>query len=93
MWNRAMLEVERTLTGHTNSVAALVSAGEWLISGSDDNGIRVWDVATGRCEGTLEGHKGNVQCLAVSGDRLVSGSRDRTVKVWRMAGAVSTWQC
>ena len=65
----------------------------WLISGSDDHGIRVWDVATGRCEGTLAGHRETVSCLAVSGDRLVSGSYDRMVRVWRMEGAVSTWRC
>ncbi len=53
------------------------------MSGSDDHGIRVWDVATGRCKGTLDGHTGDVRCLAVSGDRLVSGSGDKTAKVWR----------
>ncbi len=93
VWNRATLEVERILTGHTDAVQALVSVEGWLISGSDDCGIRVWDVATGRCEGTLEGHTGDVRCLAVSGDRLVSGSGDRTAKVWRMEGAVSAWRC
>jgi hypothetical protein len=93
VWNRATLEVERTLSGHTDVVWALVSVDGWLISGSDDRSIRVWDVATGRCEGTLEGHTGRVGCLAVSGNRLVSGSGDGTAKVWRMEGSVSTWRC
>jgi hypothetical protein len=93
VWNRATLEVERTLAGHTADVWALVSVEGWLISGSDDCAIRVWDVATGRCEGTLEGHTGRVRCLAVSGNRLVSGSWDGTAKVWRMEGAVSMWRC
>jgi WD40 repeat protein len=93
VWNRATLEVERTLTGHTGVVWALVSVEARLISGSKDKGIRVWDVATGRCEGTLAGHTGGVSCLAVSGNRLVSGSVNKAVKVWRMEGAVSTWRC
>jgi WD40 repeat protein len=93
VWNRATLEVERTLTGHTGAVLALVPVEGWLISGSDDHGIRVWDVGTGRCEATLEGHTDKVRCLAVSGDRLVSGSWDGTAKVWRMEGAVSAWRC
>jgi WD40 repeat protein len=93
VWNRATLEVERTLTGHTGAVRALVSVEGWLISGSDDHGIRVWNVATGRCIGTLAGHTGTVRCLAVSGDRLVSGSFDKAIKVWRMEGTVSTWRC
>jgi WD40 repeat protein len=93
VWNRATLEVERTLTGHTASVWALVSVEGWLISGSNDRGIRVWDVATGSCERTLEGHTDEVRCLAVGGNRLVSGSWDGTAKVWRMEGAVSAWRC
>jgi hypothetical protein len=93
VWNRATLEVERTLVGHTDVVWALVSVEGWLISGSDDRAIRVWDVATGRCEGTLDGHTDRVACLAVSGNRLVSGSWDGTAEVWRMEGAVSTWRC
>jgi hypothetical protein len=93
VWNRATLEVERTLAGHTSPVWALVSAEGWLISGSDDSSIRVWDVAMGRCEGMLEDHTDKVRCLAVSGNRLVSGCVDGTAKVWRMEGAVSTWRC
>ena len=64
VWSRATLEVERTLTGHTQKVWALVAAGERLISGSSDRGIRVWDVGTGRCEATLDGHTERVRCLA-----------------------------
>jgi WD40 repeat protein len=95
-WNKATMEVERTLTGHTGhtgTVWAMVSVEGWLISCSDDLGIRVWDVATGHCQGTLEGHTGHVSCLAVSGDRLVSGSWDRTAKAWRMEVAESAWRC
>ncbi len=33
VWNRATLEVERTLTGHTDAVITLVSVEGWLISG------------------------------------------------------------
>jgi hypothetical protein len=93
VWNRATLEVERTLTGHTGAVRTLLSVKGWLISGSDDCVLRVWDVAKGRCEGTLTGHTGALQCLAVSGGRLVSGGVDKTARVWRMEGAVSTWRC
>ncbi len=93
VWNRATLEVERTLTGHTDGVMALASVGGRLVSGSSDHGIRVWDVATGRCEGTLAGHTDEVRCLAVSGDRLVSGSWDGTARVWRMDGPVPAWRC
>ena len=93
VWNRSTLELERSLTGHTDIVWVLLCAGGRLISGSDDCGIRVWDAATGRCEGALEGHTDRVTSLAASGSRLVSGSWDESVMVWRMEGEAGSWQC
>ena len=58
VWSRSTLELERTLTGHTDSVNALLFVGGRLISGSDDRDIRVWDVTAWRCEGVLEGDTG-----------------------------------
>ena len=29
-----------------------------VVSGSNDNTVKVWDVATGKCVATLKGHKG-----------------------------------
>ncbi len=99
VWNRATLEVERTLPGTGRAakeeIMALASVDGWLVSASSDSAIRVWDVATGRCERTLAGHADEVLCLAVcaGGGRLVSGSTDRTARVWETQGAVSTWRC
>ena len=33
-----------------------------VVSGSDDNTLKVWAVATGKCVATLEGHSGPVRC-------------------------------
>ena len=74
-----MAEMGRTMEGHTNTVVSVcVSAdGSRLFSGSYDNTIKVWDVATGACVQTLDGHTGWVRSLCVSADgsRLFSGSR------------------
>jgi hypothetical protein len=93
VWNRATMDLERSLPGHTAKVWALLTVEGWLISGSSDSRIRVWDVAAGRCEGVLWGHSARVMSLAAMGLRLVSGSWDGTVKVWSMDGPVSAWQC
>ena len=93
VWNRATMDVERTLPGHTARVWALMTVEGRLISGSSDGAIRVWDVAAGRCEGVLRGHGGRVMSLAATGVSLVSGSWDGTVKVWRIDGPVTAWQC
>ena len=38
--------------------------GQRVVSGSGDNTLKVWDVATGKCVATLDGHSGEygVRC-------------------------------
>ena len=38
--------------------------GRRVVSGSKDNTLKVWDVATGECVATLKGHSG--ACVAAS---------------------------
>ena len=62
--------------------------GRRVVSGSNDNTLKVWDVATGECVATLEGHSGyEVFGVAVfpDGRRVVSASDDDTLKVWDVA--------
>ncbi len=61
--------------------------GRWIVSGSADRTVKVWEAATGRLLRSLEGHTGSVRAVAVSPDGrfTVSGSEDRTVKVWEAA--------
>ncbi|KAG6327503.1 hypothetical protein ID866_11587, partial [Astraeus odoratus] len=84
--------VEVQLKGHTFFVASVAFSpnGARIISGSDDNTVRVWDAERGvqigsPLEGhTVEGHTGGVTSVAFSpdGTRIISGSADRTVRVW-----------
>ena len=87
----AMKEVkisEKTFSSevHKGSVnaLALTSDGKRIVSGSDDNTIRVWDLDTGACLKTLEGHTSSVKAVALTSDgkRIVSGSGDKTIRVW-----------
>ena len=57
-----------------------------LASGSSDNTVRVWDLATATLRDTLKGHSGAVRSVACSpdGKLLVSASIDHTVKLWQM---------
>ena len=77
---------QRTLRGHTGRVTSVAFSpdGKRLVSGSQDNTVKVWDAQTGQETLTLKGHTGAVRSVAFSpdGKRLVSGSQDGTVKVW-----------
>ena len=79
----------KTLVGHRAYLISLAFSddGTTLASGSEDDDIRLWDVATGARLRTLVGHTTGVEGLAFSPDgaKLASGSRDTTVRIWDVA--------
>ncbi len=58
--------------------------GTRVVSGSDDETVKIWSASTGEVEQTLQGHSDFVRSVAFSpdGTRVVSGSNDNTVKIW-----------
>lgn len=76
-----------TLTGHTAAVrsVALTPDGRRIVSGSDDQTVRVWSVE-GTHERTLAGHSDWVRAVAVSADGVfaVSASDDHTIRIWNL---------
>jgi len=61
------------------------------VSGSEDNTLRIWDVATGTSLQTLEGHGQRVNSVAwnPAGTRIASGSFDKTLRIWDTATGTS----
>ncbi|BAY30193.1 WD repeat protein [Nostoc carneum NIES-2107] len=76
----------RTLVGHSSSVKALALTpdGKYVISGSDDNTVKVWNWQIGEELRTLNGHSNSVNAIALTpdGKYVISGSDDNTLKVW-----------
>src|SRR5207248_1006633 len=75
-----------TLKGHTAGIGSVAFSpdGKRIVSGSDDETVKVWDAQTGQETLTLKGHTHWVISVAFSpdGKRIASGSFDKTVRVW-----------
>jgi WD40 repeat protein len=82
-------QIVATFKGHTEPVysVAFTPDGKYLATGSFDNTIKLWEVATGKEAknyGGPTGHQKMVMCVAISpdGQLLASGSLDNTLKIW-----------
>ena len=60
--------------------------GNYLVSGSNDKTVKLWDVKNQSLIHTFNGHQDSVSSVGFSpdGNYLVSGSWDNTVKLWRV---------
>ena len=78
--------------GHSDYVNSVSFSpdGLTLASGSLDNTVRLWDVASGEEKTKLEGHSDYVNSVSFSPDglALASGSFDNTVRVWDVASGM-----
>lgn len=76
--------------GHTDRVTGVAFSpdGRMLATSSNDDTIRLWDVATGQSRGSpLNGHTGNVLTVAFSpdGETLASAGAGNTIMLWDVA--------
>ncbi|KAK1229311.1 hypothetical protein PQX77_007629 [Marasmius sp. AFHP31] len=70
--------------------------GKYLVTGAEDNLIRIWDIEKKQIRTIFRGHSQEVYSVDFSSDgRLItSGSGDRTVRVWDMIdGSSITLTC
>jgi guanine nucleotide-binding protein subunit beta-2-like 1 protein len=95
MWNLTRDEdkygvAQKRLTGHSHFVqdVAISSDGQFVLSGSWDGTLRLWDLNTGTTTRRFIGHTKDVLSVAFSADnrQIVSGSRDKTIRLWNTLG-------
>lgn len=75
---------------HKECIYTIQHSGKYLVSGSRDRTLRIWNLDTKRLiMPPLEGHRGSVLCLQFdpdpSEDIIVSGSSDSTVRIWQFS--------
>lgn len=71
---------------HSDRVLAMEFSpdGARIVTGSQDQTAKLWNVATGKVLSTLDSHSNWVRAVAFSpdGTRLATGSQDQTAKLW-----------
>ena len=76
--------------GHSDEVwsVAVTPDGQHIISGSEDETVKVWSVASKSLVSTCREHSGRVAAVAATPDsqRILSGAEDFTVQVWLLDG-------
>ncbi|XP_021691003.2 protein JINGUBANG-like [Hevea brasiliensis] len=97
--NEHQMVFAEALWGHAGAILCLMTGEHWLVSGSSDRTVRIWQ--KGKMEGyscmvVLEGHERPVKSLvAVAGGgaynnggsslSICSGSLDGEIKVWKVS--------
>ena len=78
-----------TMTGHNGAITSVAYSpdGKFVLSGSDDKTLKLWNAADGKEVRTFIGHHGAVTGVAYSpdGNAAASGSADGTVRLWDVA--------
>lgn len=69
------------------SILSLISTKDWIIAGSENGNILVFNKQTFATENVFKGHTGSVYSLALTPDErfLFSGAADSLVKVWDLS--------
>ena len=83
--------VLKTYTGHRNEAYCIfgtfsVTGGKWIVCGSEDKQVYIWDLRSSKLVQTLTGHTDVVLTVACHPNKniIASGalSKDKSIKIW-----------
>ncbi|KAM8792140.1 p21-activated protein kinase-interacting protein 1 isoform 2-T2 [Rhynchonycteris naso] len=75
---------------HTASLSAVAANSRFIVTGSRDETIHIYDMKRKMDHGALVHHNGTITCLKFHGNRhLVSGAEDGLICVWD----AKKWEC
>ena len=57
---------------------------KYIVSGSSDNTVRIWDINLKKQEAVLQGHHERINCVKLTSDDkyIISTSSDQTIRIW-----------
>lgn len=86
-WDLQRESENLTCHGHMRSVRSLdyhPFGGEYIVSGSNDTSVRLWDIRSNQCIKKYRGHMANVNSVKFSpdGSWIASGGTEGSVIIW-----------
>ncbi|EJD02149.1 WD40 repeat-like protein [Fomitiporia mediterranea MF3/22] len=76
---------------HTDLVRSVALGPDFVLSGSYDQSIKVWDRETGALLADLSGkHEGRVFCVGFDCTKIVSCGEDQKICIWDMSYGIDT---
>lgn len=81
-----LIDLNKKLIEKTKGVKEQKINKEYVISGSRDKTIKIWDVFGSSCIYTFNGHDNWVRSIAMhpNGKYLISSSDDKSIRVWEL---------
>ena len=79
----------REFSGHNDEIRSVAYSpdGKYVLTGSVDTTVKLWEAATGKEIYTLQGHTGEITDVAFSPNSLyaLTGSTDHTARLWNIS--------
>uniref|UniRef100_A0AAY5ERG2 WD repeat-containing protein 3 n=1 Tax=Electrophorus electricus TaxID=8005 RepID=A0AAY5ERG2_ELEEL len=84
VWNRATLQVVRTMECEYALCSLFVPGDRQIIIGTKSGKLQIFDLASGSLLETIDAHQGATWAVCLSPDQrgIVTGGADKTVKFW-----------
>ncbi len=93
LWN-LQGKLLNTLLGHTNwvkTVAFSPKEGKLIVSGSEDDTLRIWRSDDGSLLQTFRGHRAGVNSISFSSDgQFIASTSGKIIRLWKLGGTVTT---
>ncbi|KAK3895159.1 hypothetical protein Pcinc_001125 [Petrolisthes cinctipes] len=70
------------LRGHEGFIQCATIRDQWVVTGSKDCTVKLWDMVTAECVFTYPGHTGRINRLICTEEFIFSTSHDRTARAW-----------
>ncbi|XP_052269309.1 F-box/WD repeat-containing protein 7-like isoform X1 [Dreissena polymorpha] len=80
-WRKGRYSVSPLLKGHTEKVTAMACNGKFVVSGSEDKTLRLWDISQATCVRKLDGHMDTITKIIWKGNTIITGCEDSSLRV------------